>query len=446
MAHAEQPKLSPARRVATEALARQLRHADDELEPLTPDTKGLDPRDAGLATAIHRTSLQRYLTAEYLLRRGQRRKGRLESRFLRAALITGVAQLIFMDRMPAHAVVDEAVELAKRAGRGASGLANAMLRKQATVVADRTESGGWSPSPFLLPFEKGHIRLVEALLPPVKEFDRYLSVATSHPMELVAAWRKRFGDEAAIQLLLASLRRAPTILRVPDSVKPDGAIMEPHEQPGFFLVTGEHDQLSRFMAANPGCWVQDPASASSVDATAGLKVQRIVDFCAGMGTKTKQLAQLHPGANITASDPDPRRFEELQRVFAGHDRVSIVPHDRVVATAAGTADLVVLDVPCSNTGVLARRLEARYRYNEASLESVVELQRSIIDAAAPLLKPTGPAHVLYATCSIEPSENEEQAAWAAGRLSMAVTSQRTILPGGDGRAYHDGSFHALLSR
>jgi 16S rRNA (cytosine967-C5)-methyltransferase len=111
----------------------------------------------------------------------------------------------------------------------------------------------------------------------------------------------------------------------------------------------------------------------------------------------------------------------------------------------GKADLLVLDVPCSNTGVLPRRVEAAHRMGPASMESLVKLQRSIAESHLPLLKPGGA--VLYATCSLEPEENERQAEWLTARLGrVQPTIERLMpegLPGGAATSYRDGAFVAL---
>jgi 16S rRNA (cytosine967-C5)-methyltransferase len=172
----------------------------------------------------------------------------------------------------------------------------------------------------------------------------------------------------------------------------------------------------------------------------------IVDYCAGRGTKTRQLAVTHPAAQIVATDPDRQRFKELKATFEGHERVRVVDF-REMDEFAGQADLLLLDVPCSNAGVLARRPEARYRYRPELFESIEKLQREIIGASSRLLKRDGDrvtGTLVYSTCSIEPSENEEQAAWAAKTLGMNVERTELTLPGGDGTTYHDGGFFAIL--
>jgi 16S rRNA (cytosine967-C5)-methyltransferase len=119
---------------------------------------------------------------------------------------------------------------------------------------------------------------------------------------------------------------------------------------------------------------------------------------------------------------------------------------------AGWADLILLDVPCSNTGVLARRPEARYRFNEKSLASVAGVQRQIIADSIPLLTDTAShrGSILYATCSLEAEENVAQPAWARkwhGYKGSAERSQEPAgLPGSDAAEYRDGAYSVLLTR
>jgi 16S rRNA (cytosine967-C5)-methyltransferase len=106
------------------------------------------------------------------------------------------------------------------------------------------------------------------------------------------------------------------------------------------------------------------------------------------------------------------------------------------------ADLVLLDVPCSNTGVLARRPEARYRYSKEAIASVVRLQREIITVGAKLLKPGG--HLLYSTCSLDERENQAQSRWIADEFDATLVKGSLTLPAGRDTSYHDGSYSALL--
>lgn len=440
-------RAATARGRAATAIARLVRMYPD-LQPIEPDTTGLDQRDARLAVAIYRATVRRWLTLVWLLNRQMPKPRRLEKAepLLQGLLLTGAAQLLFMDRLPAHAVVDESVDLAKRLLRPAAGaVVNAVLRKLAELIESRDPTGGFTPAPHRLPWHPGggQIQLRQAVLPALKTREDYWSVATSHPRQLVRRWLELFGEARAAELLMHSLKEAPTIICASGGL-PTGEPVKPHERDGFYLWRGESGDLARFLEKHQA-WVQDPASHRVIAATADLRPARIIDLCAGRGTKTLQLARLHPAAAILASDPDPVRFADLSARFAGSPNVTVVPDVELEqhAPVAGAADLIVLDVPCSNTGVLARRLEARYRYGRESIESLVDLQRSILDRAARLLRPGG--RILYATCSIDPAENGEQAGYLAEHHPLALRHEELLLPGGEGPTYHDGGYYALLS-
>lgn len=418
------------------------------MAPASVSTKGLDTRDARLALAIHRSVLQRWLTLQHILNHPLRQPFVELEYPLRAILLAGAAQLLFMQRIPAHAVVDDAVEHAKRRVRaGAASLTNAVLRRVAELVVDRHEQGGWQPAPNMLPWEAGRIELAEPLLPDIDNVDAHWSIATSHPLMLIHSWRERFDTDVANQLFRHSLVNPPTIVRFSIGDAPSTDLATPHRTPGYALWRATHKQMVDWLDACPHRWVQDTAAAMPVDATAGTRPQLIVDLCAGRGTKTRQLAALHPESRIVATETHGDRLTDLRKAFAHHPRVEVF-HARRAASLAGQADLVLLDVPCSNTGVLARRHEARYRVDRANLTDLANRQRQIIEQGANLLRrdPQGqPAGtLLYSTCSIEPIENERQSRWIAQRFKMSVQREQLILPGGRNTTYHDGGYFAVM--
>lgn len=397
---------------------------------MSVDTSMLDARDARLAVAIHRTVLQRWLTLEYLLNQHMRKPLSKAEPMMQAILLSGTAQLVFMRKIPVHAAIDESVGLAKQVIRaGAGKLANAVLRKVADEVAEQVDDAEYVPARDVLPGETGVIRLARPLLP--EDPAEQLAIATSHPVDLVRRWNDP-------RLLLHNLQHAPTIVYSDDAPPED--LATPHRRAGFYLWRSTHAALVEYLGQGSGRWVQDPTSAAPVLATADLSPspKLIVDFCAGRGTKSRQLAHLHPQAKVIATDPDPERFESLKAV-PGIE--AIAPNK--MSDYTGQADLLVLDVPCSNTGVLARRLEARYRFHAGSLESLTQLQRQIAEQAAPLLSSGGA--VLYATCSIEIEENQQQAEALAGRFGRSIRKVESTLPGGCETDYHDGGYYALLA-
>lgn len=419
----QSPKVSPARDAAVDAIAKLAQSGPTR--PIAVDTARLDERDARLAEAIYRTSVVRWLTIDRVLSTCLSQP-KVEPE-LRAVLIASAAQFLFMDQVPAHAAVDTAVEQARgRLREGAAKLANAVLRRAADMVLERRADGGWEPTNNLVPWRGGAIQLAKSALIKAKDPVRYLTLATSHDRRLVAAWVETFGLDHAIELLRHSLVEPPTWLHTPD---------------GFEVWQG--GGLAEAIDASGDRWVQDPTAAQPVKATRGTSVELVVDYCAGLGTKTRQLHAIHPKARIVASDTDARRFAELQRTFAGHTQVSVVKPE-AIHRHTGSADLLLLDVPCSNTGVLARRPEAKYRYSPRHLESLESVQQQIVHEALPLLNDKG--KLLYSTCSIESRENERVVEWAAERFELTIVRDKLTLPAGAGESYRDGGYYALLER
>ena len=409
-------RYAAARAVATVAA----RFPDTPL--VEPNVAALSAADTRLATAIFRTTLQRWLTLEHLLNRFTRQPVERSAPEAQAALLTGAAQLVFMDRLPGYAVIDESVEIVKQLGqKRAAGMVNAVLRKLDGVVEGPREEP-WTPAADRLPnCQGGYVALGRPLLPKPDNLLAHLVVATSHPLALLQGWFRQFEREGATRLALHSLQNPPTFVTGPG---------------GSTVWEGGFDELAGYLAEHPDQRVQDPTAARAVASTAGLLPRRILDLCAGRGTKTRQLRTLHPAACVVAWDPDDDRRADLSQVQGVKVRE---PND------GERFDLIVLDVPCSNTGVLARRPAARYRFGPASVASLVTLQREIMARAIAHLAPGG--HVLYSTCSIEAAENGEQTAWLVKQLGpgAAVQHEALTLPGGTGPTYHDGGYHALLA-
>lgn len=433
-----------ARRLVADAIA----HAAAQfprIEPYAVDAAGLAPRDAALALTVQRTVLQRWLTLEYLLDLHLNKPLATMQPEMVGVLLAGAAQLVFFERLPAHAVVDESVKLAREMVRPqAAGMVNAVLRRVSEGVAG-VEKEPWTPAVDALPVDAGRVRLRVAL-PPLSPLADYLAVATSHPRPLVEAWIAQFGDAVATDLSAHGVATPPTIVALEAGFDFTGAKdpITPHALAGFGVWNGTTRELVVFLKAHPGRRVQDPASTHAVAATRGFNPKLILDLCAGRGTKARQLAAQHPAARVLATDIDPARFQTLRESTRGLANVAVVPAGTFEAEARrmGGADLALLDVPCSNTAVLARRPEARYRYSPESLESLRRVQRRILEQSRPMLK--AGAHVLFSTCSLERGENQEQAKWFVERTGAVLVGESLTLPTGHGTSYQDGSYHALL--
>lgn len=453
-----------ARDVAIRALARLARAWPDlpadalDVELASREHAGvvLRPVDAAFAQAIYHAAARRWGTLAWLLH-GEIRQGfdALEPR-LRGVLISGAAQLLLLDRVPAHAVINHGVEWAKQVVRpGAGGLVNAVLRKTAQLrESASTEPGPWDDGPDSIPLASGGcLRFTRSVLPD--DPTERLAIATSCPRLLIDHWSRTVGRETTRARALHGLVEPPVILNIqhadPALVANHPALI-PHAIAGHAVFTGHGAELSTVLSSlDPArAWVQDPASANAIRSIAHSRPSLIVDLCAGQGTKTRQLAATFPDARILATDVHPARFATLQAAFAGSSQVQVLPMPNLRDAALEQADLIVLDVPCSNTGVLPRRPEARYRFSPATLEELAGVQRQIIADSIPLLAPTREASILFATCSLEPEENTVHAAWANRWHNFVADRQRLDepagLPGDPPAGYCDGGYSMHLRR
>lgn len=437
----------------TRLLARRAETFPDmDLAPLSE--QGLEPRDRALAHAIVDGAGRHWLTLAYLLDRTLKTPFDSIEPKLRAVLMCGSAQLALLDRVPAHACIDLAVEWAKvRIRPGAGGLVNAVLRRMSELTRcgpgeSRVIRPRWSSRRDEIPLSDGTaLALAHAVLPDGPEL---LSIAASMPQWLIARWTDQFGAEEARRLVAHGLVQAPLILNTTFAsaeTMPAEWRLTPHEAPGHMVVAGARDRLAEFLGRRDDLWAQDPTSSKAASLASHLAPSLIIDLCAGQGTKTRQLARMFPRSTIVACEPNEGRLRTLRQAMAANPAVRVMEPREAHRTLAGKADLVVLDVPCSNTGVLARRIEARYRDSQSQLQRLVAVQREIIRESVKLLGPGG--HILYSTCSIEPEENERQASWATGACPLKIVARESTVPHGEpGSApehYRDGGFAALLA-
>ncbi len=308
---------------------------------------------------------------------------------VRAALRLGAFQLLLLERIPPHAAVDGAVELAKRAaGAGAARLVNAVLRNL--------------------------VRRGERPLPdPATDPDRHLAVRWSHPEWLVALWRRELGDARTAALLAANDEPAPTVVRVdPRLATPEEAARRLAE----LGVTARPTAYARFglvidgplaaLAQERALRLQGEASQLVVELVAAQEGERVLDLCAAPGGKTGALAQHVGSGRVVAADRSRRgalRIAELPDAREG--RVLPLVADAERPPLHATFDAVLVDAPCSGLGTLRAHPEIRWRRRPEDLPRLAKRQRAILAAAAPLVRPGG--RLVYATCTIAAAENED---------------------------------------
>lgn len=359
---------------------------------------------------------------------------------LQDVLRIGAFQLTRLDRVPAHAAVSTTVELAREAsGARASGFVNAVLRKVSNgpgLFAD-TE-----PAP----------------IDATSAAD--LAARHSHPEWLVARWLDRFGADDTARLL-AWNNRVPTLVLQP--ARQDVEALEQRWREagvkvspapfGAGLVTDRSrpDELPGFVEG--AFYVQDPAQALVAwfaDFTPGTTV---LDLCAAPGGKALALGR--SAGMLAALERHPRRAERLADNLrrAGSGREHAVIGDALAAPFRAQ-DAVLLDAPCLGTGTFARHPDARWRVSEEALKELAARQAQLLDAAAELVSPGG--LLVYATCSLEPEENQAQVAaflkrHGAFRREPSDVPPTLLSPDGDlvllpQRHGTDGGFAARLRR
>lgn len=411
------------------------------------DETGLDHREAALAHAIVDQTVRRWLTLRHLLQGSLRQPFEELEPAVGAGLLAGATQIFLLERIPARAAINESVAWVKsRTNKGAAGLVNAVLRRMSELATDKIldSTDRLDPPRNVVCLGDGRARVLARAAFSAKPCSR-LSQQYSVPMGLIERWRKAMGDDKAREQVAHVGARSPIVLNIECAQKPfEHDALREHDQNGHAVFGGSANILKRALEGRSDVWVQDAASGGSVRLAHDLRPSRVLDLCGGRGTKSRQMALMWPEAQIVATDKDPVRFEELERVALGFENLTTVAFDHV----AGPFDLVLLDVPCTNTGVLARRREARYRFSDEGLGELVALQREILRRGWTLAGTGG--RVLYATCSNEPEEGEEQASWAVSALGGVLERECRHWPaglaGGLAAGYRDGSYAALIRR
>lgn len=317
---------------------------------------------------------------------------------LRDVLRIGAYQLTELERIPAHAAVSTSVEAAREVGGAkAGGFVNAVLRKVAARRLGGSTAGGDDQPDVLAPDRPSASALARE---------------HSHPEWLVARWLERFGGDETARLLRWNNSRPPLVLQgaresldaIADRLAKAGRRADPAPY-GAGIVT-DRGRPSELPGYRDGAFVvQDPAQAL-LAWFADLPAESVVyDACAAPGGKAVALGRAV--RSVVAGDVSAARVKRLAENLrrAGSGREHAVVADARCAPVRPT-DAVLLDAPCLGTGTFARHPDARGRVTAEALEQLVERQRELLESAAGAVRPGG--LLIYATCSLEPEENEEQ--------------------------------------
>jgi 16S rRNA (cytosine967-C5)-methyltransferase len=414
----------------------------------------LNPADRRLVTTLVYGVLRRRGTLDALLRPLITRQPHQVEPWLWDALRLGAFQLALLTHVPPHAAINETVELAAHVGLPrAKGFLNGVLRKFSELITDHfTES----PAPDALPLEPGRYRrLSRTVLPdPATSPVEYLSHGFALPRWLATRWHQRypwdeclrvgfwFAGPAGLWLRCNTLRTDRESLLA--ALQQAGVRAEPGDHPLSVRVL-DHVPVRELPGFTEGWFaVQDYASMQPAAALNPQPGQRVLDLCAAPGGKATQLAAImNNQGQLVACDVDRERLDTL-RELCGRLGASVVTPRLLRPNQeppSGPFDAALVDVPCSNTGVLGRRPEARWRLKADDIPHLVTLQTKLLLLAADRVKPGGV--VVYSTCSIEPEENRGVVEAALrGMRNLQLDADEDQVPGRPG----DGGYWARLRR
>jgi 16S rRNA (cytosine967-C5)-methyltransferase len=378
----------------------------------------LQPSDRGLLTELFYGVLRHLRQLDFLI--AQLREGALDER-TRNLLRAGLYQ-IFHLRVPAHAAVNETVSMAGPT----RGLVNAVLRRALREQEDLSQRLASQP----------------------------LAVRESHPDFLVDRWTAQFGAESAEALCRLNNTPSENFFRVNLLKTSLEKLLE--LQPDAFVQDAARSVLK--LRRIPAEWlesgwgyVQDPSTLLAPDLLDPQPGERVLDACAAPGGKSTYMAQKMGGrGRVMACDLYDSRIRRLKENVARLGTISVRVHllDFLLVPEAGSPlleapfDRILLDVPCSNTGVIRRRVDVRWRLTEEDFLRMPVQQFALVRRAVPLLKPGGV--LVYSTCSLEHEENTAVVEQIARELpELALEEVRTSLPFRDAV---DGSFAARFRK
>jgi 16S rRNA (cytosine967-C5)-methyltransferase len=369
--------IARARAAAFEILLRVATtdaHSDELLR--SREISAFSQQDRALTTTLTLGTLRWQLKLDAQLRALLSRPEAKLAPAVETALRLGAFQLLYLDRIPPHAAIGESVELAKQAGETyAAGMVNAVLRKLARS-------------------------------PHAAAKDEPLATEYAHPGWMVDRWQRFYGSEATRAICAFDQEPAPSCVRL---VHPDAEQALADE--GVDLAEGEFLTVARRVdrgdvvrseAFRRG-WVRIQDEGSQLVAELAGHSRNILDACAAPGGKTAILAERNPDAAILATDASSRRLAAMRRNISD-ERIRFAVRDAIAMELAREYDLILCDVPCSGTGTIARNPEIRFRVSEDEITRQHKRQVKILRRALEGLAAGG--RLLYATCSLEPEENE----------------------------------------
>lgn len=387
----------------------------------------------------------------------------LESQAL-VALRIGTYQLLFLEGVPPFAAISETVDLVRRCHEGVRSTVNAILRaidRESRRIDPERDRGGSSGSKRLEVSDRRIIYFSRDVFCDPKESEAlYLAQTHGHPVFLVSRWLESFTREEVEAVLVADNSRPRTTARIDPKRTSRDAVLKRLQAENVLCGEGSREDSIEFGAPlgeviasrtflDGGFYLQDETAMKVAPALDPQPGERILDLCAAPGGKTTHLAELAGDrAILVAVDRDASRLERVRENAARLKLTSISTlccdvldeSQPLPPELDAKFDAILLDVPCSNSGVLARRVEARHRIHPQAILDLAEQGRRLYAFAVRHLSPGG--RIVYSTCSLEREENQENVTRCIVATPGAVLEreERTLPSAGRG----DGGYFAVI--
>lgn len=360
------------------------------------NANSLSDKDKGLVTNLVYGVLQQKLILDFYLSSFVDKKRKIDD-WVEMLLLLSIYQKVFLDRIPDHAIVNEAVTIAKKRGhRGISGFVNGVLRR----------------------FLRDGLPDVLKIEPELKR----LSIQYSHPQWLLNLWEKQWDRETAVKIAEADNLPPRVSIRVNRLKGTKQELSERLAIEGIQTVSGNLSQDSLIVeSGNPvntqafknGFFtIQDESSMLVADIVNPDGTMHVLDACAGPGGKTTHLAErMGNKGKIIALDLHPHKTQLIDHAAERLGLTNITTQAMDARSAQETFgeasfDRILLDVPCSGLGVIRRKPEIKWSKSAEEIRGLFPIQKKILDEMAPLVKPGG--LLVYSTCTINKDENEKQ--------------------------------------
>jgi 16S rRNA (cytosine967-C5)-methyltransferase len=382
---------------------------------------------------------------------------------LRNIIRVAVFEMVYCPQTADYAIVNEAVDYASKiTNQKGAGFVNWILRSTQNHIINRRagrEMESVNPRKTIPQSPISCCEFDIEILPDRNSSPAaYLGTSFSLPDWLVESWFTEYGSERTTEVCFASNRRPSVYIR-PNPLKTTAEnLADKLMAAGIDCKIAPDSQMLKLMRPGaiselPGFKeglfvVQDLSAAKPVSLLNPQQGWTILDLCAAPGTKTTQLAEATAGkAKIVATDIDTSRLQKVReniKRLGLSDCVTVNNYQSLdeVFRQSGGFDCVLVDAPCSNTGVLARRAEVRHRISRQAVEEMTKVQQELLSRAAGMLRRGGV--LCYSTCSLEPEENRLLIKrFLENNPGLNVKAEKLILPSA-GEFDHDGSYAAVL--